>query len=157
MLGFLRASCVTLQDRKKQSRFYGWQWGIFTGTITTAFVFKLNIIFIGIGLGHEHDAGVAVLFASNDMEKIARTNTAIHLLINVCSTLLLGASNYAMQVLTAPTRASCDRAHEAKISLDVGIMSVTNLATVSPKRLWLYIALVVSSLPLHLLWVGSVF
>lgn len=78
-------------------------------------------------------------------------NVALHLLINLLSSLLLGASNYGMQCLTSPTREQVDKAHSGGRCLDIGIISLKNLGkqTRATKALWY--TLVLSSVPLHLL------
>lgn len=77
--------------------------------------------------------------------------TAVHVLINVLSTLLLSASNYTMQVLSSPRRSDLDMAHKKGQWLDIGILSVRNIRKVDTKRRVLWFVLAVSSIPLHLL------
>jgi hypothetical protein len=87
-----------------------------------------------------------------------------HFLINVLSTLLLGASNLCMQFLVAPTRAEVDRAHSKKRWLDIGVPSWRNLKSISGTRRGMWFILGLSSVPLHFMYVlrtthpvGSVF
>ena len=80
-----------------------------------------------------------------------------HLVINVLSTLLLGASNYTMQCLSSPTRSEIDKAHSQRIWLDVGVPSVRNLHKLSTIRIVLWWLLATSSIPLHLLYNSAVF
>lgn len=79
-----------------------------------------------------------------------RLNVWFHFLINVLSTLLLGASNYAMQLLSAPTRNEIDKAHEKSIWLDIGISSIRNLRHIERKKAAVWLVLGVSSTCLHL-------
>ncbi|KAF3009632.1 hypothetical protein E8E13_007344 [Curvularia kusanoi] len=81
----------------------------------------------------------------------------LHIVINVLSTLLLSASNYTMQVLTAPTYDECIRAHRQGKWLDIGILSMRNIKSLTLRRRVLWFALCISSLPLHLLYNASVF
>jgi hypothetical protein len=76
---------------------------------------------------------------------------AIHLVINIFGSILLAASNYGMQCLSAPTRADVDKAHARHRWVDIGIPSFHNLRKVSGSRATLWWLLVFSSLPLHLL------
>jgi hypothetical protein len=78
-------------------------------------------------------------------------NLWFHLLINILSTLLLGASNYAMQLLASPTRNDVDRAHARGVYLDIGISSVRNLRYVGRKKAAMWWTLGVCSTCLHLL------
>ena len=80
-----------------------------------------------------------------------------HLVINVLSTLLLGASNYSMQCLSSPTRSEIDKAHGQGVWLDIGVPSARNLRRLSTIRIVLWWLLAISSIPLHLLYNSAVF
>ena len=56
-----------------------------------------------------------------------------------------------MQRLCAPTRQELDKAHRDHFWLDIGIVSVRNLAKISKRRLAIWLLLALSSVPLHLL------
>ncbi|KAJ4005939.1 hypothetical protein NW766_010763 [Fusarium irregulare] len=77
-------------------------------------------------------------------------NVVIHLIINIFGSILLAASNYGMQCLSAPTRADVDQAHARQRWMDIGIPSFRNLRMISRTRVSLWILLVLSSVPLHL-------
>lgn len=102
--------------------------------------------------------GVGVLYEAS-CEATKRANIGVHLLINVLSSALLGASNYCMQCLSAPTRPEVDRAHRKGSWLDIGIPSLRNVVSLSfgkrKKLCWWILAL--SSFPLHLWYVPSSF
>ncbi|KAL6228905.1 hypothetical protein BDW75DRAFT_123488 [Aspergillus navahoensis] len=87
-----------------------------------------------------------------DCDRMKRISVGIHLLINIFSTTLLSASNYGMQCLSAPTRQDVDRSHAKKQWLDIGVSSLRNLLQVSWTRVLPWLGLLLSSLPLHLLW-----
>lgn len=55
----------------------------------------------------------------------------LHLVINALSTLLLSATNYAMQCLSSPTRKEVDKPHRHYIWLDIGVLSVRSLRRIS--------------------------
>ncbi len=71
--------------------------------------------------------------------------------------MLLGASNYTMQCLSAPTRSEVDKAHSQGIWLDIGVPGVRNLRRISGVRITLWWLLAISSIPLHLLYNSAVF
>ena len=100
------------------------------------------------GLGTLHDGSC---------KRTATLTFWIHLVINVLSTLLLGASNYSMQCLSSPTRREIDRAHGKGVWLDIGVPSVRNLRYLSISRVTLWWLLAISSIPLHLLYNSAVF
>lgn len=80
-----------------------------------------------------------------------RLNARLHIVINILSTALLGASNMCMQFMAAPTRENADKAHENGNWVDIGISSIRNLKYVDKKNRIVCFALVVSSAPLALL------
>ena len=81
----------------------------------------------------------------------------LHIIINLLSTTLLGASNYTMQCLTSPTRDEIDKAHARHDWLDIGIPSLRNLRRISWDRIGLWWMLALSGIPLHLLYNSAVF
>ena len=74
----------------------------------------------------------------------------LHMAINVLSTILLGASNYTMQCLMAPTREEVNRAHAENSWLTIGIPGIRNFQAIRRRRLVLFTLLALSSVPLHL-------
>jgi hypothetical protein len=96
--------------------------------------------------------GVATVY-NGECSTVSGISIASHLLINITSTLLLSASNYAMQVASSPSRADIDRAHEKQRSLDIGVLSLRNFGWVSKGRVLAYGLLLLSSIPLHFMQV----
>ncbi|TLD05234.1 uncharacterized protein PgNI_09344 [Pyricularia grisea] len=92
-----------------------------------------------------------------DCDDVGTLNSGLHLLINVLSSLFLGAGNYCMQTLAAPTRAEMDLAHSRGHSLDVGVPSIRNLKRIARYRAALWLLLGVLSTLLHLIWNSVVF
>lgn len=84
---------------------------------------------------------------------VKQYDSVLHGVVNVLSTLLLGASNYCMQILVAPTRQEVDHAHAhaQKSWLDIGIPSVRNFKGIDWKRCAGWIILALSSSTLHLM------
>lgn len=88
---------------------------------------------------------------NGDCRRAESINTWVHLFINVLSTLLLSASNYCMQCLSAPSRQDIDKAHAKKRWLDIGVPSVRNLRNIPIKKVLVWWSLGISSVPLHLM------
>ena len=139
---------------KQRSRFNGWQWGIVTGSVICTLVLLVNLAFVVLGASSKtgYNKGIATIITGN-ADEVSRWSTLLHIIINILSTLLLSASNYAMQVLAAPTHGECVRAHQQGKLLDVGILSMRNIKSLTLRRKVLWLALCTSSLPLHLLQV----
>ncbi|KAK3360958.1 hypothetical protein B0T24DRAFT_643184 [Lasiosphaeria ovina] len=138
----------------------GWRFSLLSGAVLAVGVLLVNIGVLlwavtqptAVGDGD----GRRILF-DGSCDKAKNINTALHVLINVLSSLLLGASNYGMQCLSAPTRTEVDRAHARGASLEIGIPSTRNIGSISSKRLLLWLLLALSSLPLHFLYNSVVF
>jgi hypothetical protein len=130
----------------------GFRFCIASAAALSIIVLVINIALASYSISHYGNGnnGIQTLFAGS-CSRARITSTALHLLINVLSTLLLGASNYCMQCLSAPTRSEIDAAHRKSIWLDIGVPSTRNLTKISFKRSWLWWILGMSSLPLHLL------
>jgi hypothetical protein len=135
-----------------RKRFSGWRGGALACIAISSLVLLLNVVLaILTATAWDTTDGVSTAY-TGDCTVAARTITALHLLVNLLSSLLLGASNYCMQRLVAPTRKEIDRAHSKKKWLDVGVPSVRNLAAISRGRLAIWVLLGLSSMPLHFLY-----
>jgi hypothetical protein len=81
----------------------------------------------------------------------------MHLVINVLSTALLAASNYVMQCLNAPSRADVDKAHSRRRWLAIGTFSWRNFWVMDAKRKLLWCLLLISSFPIHMVFVHTLY
>ncbi|KAF5506131.1 hypothetical protein CGCS363_v004720 [Colletotrichum siamense] len=79
------------------------------GTLTVTMLFLLGIYWVA--LAKTKNFMQSWRFFSADCGRTTVTNTMLHLLINIFSTLVLASSNFFMQVLNAPTRSEADTAH----------------------------------------------
>lgn len=126
----------------------GWRFGTLHFATWAAIVFMINIIVSIWGGVYQKARGS---LSEGECDDIKNLNRGLHIFINILSTVLLSGSNYCMQCLSAPTRTDIDRAHAKRIWLDIGVPSIRNLKHISRRRLWLWLLLGVSSVPLHLL------
>jgi hypothetical protein len=138
-----------------------WRTTLYWFVFLAAVVLFINVGFLAWairGRGITGPLGVKVgVLSETSCESTKRANIGVHLVINILSSCLLGASNYCMQCLSAPTRSEVDKAHRANSWLDIGIPSLHNVASSSlgtRKRIYWWI-LAISSLPLHLWWVPN--
>ncbi|PKY07948.1 hypothetical protein P168DRAFT_331255 [Aspergillus campestris IBT 28561] len=81
----------------------------------------------------------------------------MHGLINVLSTLMLAASNYCMQCLSAPSRQSIDEAHAQRKWMHIGVPSLKNLRSIGLKSQILWTLLCITSVPIHAIYNSTVF
>jgi hypothetical protein len=81
--------------RKRQGGgFGGWKGTLCLGATTSVIVLILNLVML-LWATLRHSATESVLFSGN-CDRVKQISAGIHFLINILSTLLLGASNYAM-------------------------------------------------------------
>lgn len=130
----------------------GWR-----STVSILIILGLSIFILNLGLTIwcytklRIEQGVATVNQGN-CTTTKNATTVIHVGINVLSTILLGASTFCMQIMSAPTRRDIDAAHAKHEWLTIGVASFKNLLYIDRKRTVLFWVLGVSSIPLHLLW-----
>lgn len=127
----------------------GWRFGVFLGFLTCLCVLLLNLT-LTIWASTQSKNNSGHIFQGS-CAAAKRYNMGLHVVINVLSTLLLGASNYCMQCLSAPTRTIITQAHKEGKWADIGVQSLINLRWSVRWKKVVWALLVVSSLPLHLL------
>ena len=133
----------------------GWHTGVLACATSVAVVLFINVgltIYASTIVKHEVESGSKTLY-SGSCDKSRTIGLWLHLVINALSTLLLSASNYTQQCLSAPTRSEIDAAHERRRWMDIGVPSIRNLFMIKPERTLLWIVIGLTSIPLHLLYV----
>ena len=134
-----------------------WSTGWHTGVLVCA-TSVIIVLFINIGLTiyaatnpeYKIKRGIGTLY-SGSCDKSRTIGLWLHLGINILSTLLLSGSNYTQQCLAAPTRSEIDAVHSRRRWMDIGVPSVRNLFRIKAERAYLWIAIGITSIPLHLL------
>ncbi|KAK7957994.1 hypothetical protein PG988_012842 [Apiospora saccharicola] len=94
--------------------------------------------------------GIGTIKYGNCMD-IRILNATLHVGLNIASSLLLGAGNYCMQILAAPSRLEICQAHAKGASLDIGVPSMRNFLYIKPGRLFLWLSIMLCSTVLHLM------
>lgn len=142
--------------RKPRFQFQsGWRFSLFAGAASCTLVFIVNLSVTIWALTQEEKNSLdQPILREGVCSEMRNLNTALHLVINALSSILLAASNFGMQCVSAPTRADVDKAHFAGKWLDIGVPSVHNLRRLPKHRVVLWGLLMLSSLPLHLLYVS---
>jgi hypothetical protein len=134
----------------------GWRVGITSALVLGVIVLIFNFVFaIWAASNHGESPGLATLFVGS-CPKSKNIITVFHLIINIFSTLLLGGSNYCMQILSAPLRKDVDRAHAKHKWMCVGIPNFRNIFYISWSRKVLWMLVAISSIPLHLIWNSAI-
>ena len=89
----------------------GYHFGKLCCVITAATVLFVNIILMAKVSSDKNVTDGLGILQDGDCNETKRLDLWLHFLINIPSTLLLGASNYSMQCLSAPSRKDIDTAH----------------------------------------------
>ncbi|CUS15480.1 unnamed protein product, partial [Tuber aestivum] len=138
----------------------GWHTGVLICAASAVVVLFINVgltIYAALNPGYEMEGGIVTLYRGGSCDQSKTIGTWLHLGINVLSTLLLSGSNYTQQCLAAPTRSEIDSAHARRRWMDIGVPSVRNLFRIKLERTFLWIAIGLTSIPLHLLYNSAVY
>ncbi|KAJ9224610.1 hypothetical protein DTO021C3_722 [Paecilomyces variotii] len=139
-----------------------WVKGVLVCACVTSVVLFVNIILtivataIAYSRDEQQQSSASVLY-QGECSRTKGWASGIHLVINVLSTLVLGASNYCMQCLGSPSREDVDRAHAQRTWLDIGTPSIGNFNFVGRRRFVLWFVLLMTLLPIHLIYNSAVF
>jgi hypothetical protein len=117
-----------------RQRLQGWRFGVLLSRVLASFVLVTNCVAaIVIQSMRVTRDGVSTAF-EGDCDVANTWSLGLHIATNILSLLLLSASNYTMQVLNAPTRSECDKAHIRGDWLDIGITSLQNITRIMRLR-----------------------
>lgn len=132
--------------------------GIQLCAIVATVVLSLNFILavVAFSIGYSNSSGGGFLTVPLYVGSCSTTrnwSSGLHLLINGLGTLILSTSNYCAQYLAAPTREDIDKAHARGSWLDIGVPSLSNILTLETRKRTLWVLLMVSTIPIHMLFV----
>ncbi|MCJ1423441.1 hypothetical protein MMC29_001324 [Sticta canariensis] len=127
-----------------------------TATVSCLTVLVVNLTATALVQAKFKAAGIILTLFEGSCSRVKTNDTIYHILINILSTLLLGASNLSMQLLAAPTRREVDKAHSEGKWLDIGVPSWRNLRSISRIRLLMWWCLALSSIPLHFVYNSAI-
>ncbi|KIW28239.1 uncharacterized protein PV07_07918 [Cladophialophora immunda] len=132
----------------------GWRFGVFLSTMAVVACLVAELVMLACAMslnkpqGNKHNIGVLYV---GDCAKVERINTLLAIPLNIIATVLVATSNYVMQCLSAPSRKDIDGAHAAGSYLNIGIPSVHNLFRPVSWNSLLWVSLVLTTVPIHLL------
>ena len=139
------------------ARYSGWRFGSLISCIEVGVCLAINILFsvLATAIKGAPD-GISTLY-EGDCNKAHNMDTWLHIALNGLATILIGASNYNMQCLSAPSRSEVDKAHLDGKSVNIGVPSIRNFRYISGRRISLWMILCISTIPLHLFWNSAIF
>lgn len=135
----------------------GWRSGSRMCCTLVGLCLAFNVIFTTVVIVRFPPSDGIGDFGIETCDSVLSATSKIHAGINILATILVAASNYNMQCLSAPSRRDIDVVHQRRLWLDIGIHSVRNLRFVPWWKVVLWFSLLISTLPLHLLWNSAVF
>ncbi|RSL38930.1 hypothetical protein CEP53_014455 [Fusarium sp. AF-6] len=112
----------------------GWRGGVAANVLLALLILVASIICLALAAAKGHiSTNISSLMEgkSTQVEGIGRGILAV---VNIFGIILIAGANYVFQILSSPTRAEVDNAHENREWLDIGIPSVRNLSLISPTR-----------------------
>jgi hypothetical protein len=119
------------------------------GIASTFAVISLTLMILTVvKFPHLEDTGT---FFTGSCRRVHFMDGLWHVLLNIASTLFLGAGNYCMQVIVAPSRKEVDKAHKEGVSMEIGIHSFRNLPRIPWSKRVVWVFLGVTSTIMHLL------
>ena len=140
-----------------RKRLSGWEMGMILAVSADVAVLVLVLaLTVSTALRFPRNGFQATLVDDN-CDSVRSWSTWLHLGVNVVCTILLATSSYVMQCLTSPTRKEINRAHSKGRCMDIGVPGFKNLFRTTPRRILLWLVILLSSLPLHLLANSAVY
>ncbi|KAK3315700.1 hypothetical protein B0H66DRAFT_559574 [Apodospora peruviana] len=127
-----------------------------TATVTLFSVFLISVLGYGCSVTGGSINSAFFLY-KGPCRTSTSINIALHLLLNIFSTLILASSSFFMQVVVAPSRADLDRAHRSHRWLDIGVSSIKNFRDMPKYRCLLWLGLLATSIPIHFFFNSTVF
>lgn len=147
----LSGSKTLCHSNAKSSR-PAWVVTVLTSLCILSVVFCINVGMLVWVYSHQANSKNGITPVRNgfchDMEFAI---DVVELVINVLLTLMFAASNTCSQVLISPTRREVDSAHMRGKWVHVGITAFRNIPYIDRWRTCVWICLIGSSVPLHLL------
>ena len=156
-LSYPRSLSAGEHRRTWRHKLQGWRFGLALNASIATLVLMTNIGLVTVAARRSSFRDSIGSLYTGDCHLVDRANLAIHVLINTLSSILLSASNYAMQCASSPTRQECDFAHARGDWLDIGIPGARNLKRIGFQRRVIWLLLALSSAPIHLLYNSAVF
>jgi hypothetical protein len=130
---------------------FGYQSFLFYRVIAVAITFVFNVAWLIWAKVQYGIVGNIGTIQRGDCDAIENLNTRLHVIINVLTTIVLAASTTFMILAYSPSRPEINAAHARHKRLSAGSIGFRNLKYISREKMLIYVILVLSSVPLHLL------
>ncbi|KXJ90894.1 hypothetical protein Micbo1qcDRAFT_234164 [Microdochium bolleyi] len=149
---------LTGSSKSHRSRYLsGWRGGLRLSAVLVGIIFAATLACLIIGIVQTKTVSGDVTIFSGTCTTTKQTSIGIHAAINIITFGMLAAANYALQVLSSPSRVEIDRAHEKRQWLDIGLPSVRNFRHISPIRSMLSSTAILCAAAGQVIYNGAVF
>ncbi|KAI0134135.1 hypothetical protein BJ170DRAFT_186368 [Xylariales sp. AK1849] len=135
----------------------GWRGGVAFNTLLSLLILLVAVVCLIIVVTKSQIiSGESTIF-SGSCQTAASINTALHVVINIFTIIILAGGNYVFQVLSSPTRNELAVAHDKKRWLDIGIPSLRNLPHISGFRTSLATIILLAAVATHVIYNAVIF
>ncbi|KAK6087656.1 hypothetical protein SCUP234_01295 [Seiridium cupressi] len=143
----------------KHHRYSGWRRAALVNSVILIVLTALLLSCLIASITETGSVTISLFFFEGgcDGGSATQTNVALHLLLNIVSTAVFASSNFFMHVLNSPSREEVDRAHATGSYLGIGVPSMRNAFRVGRFKTVGWIFLLLSSIPMHLLFNSMIF
>lgn len=129
-----------------------WKGTATLGIAASGFTLILNLVVLIWALAAKPKQDGFVITNVGSSSTCKHISLGIRLIVNTLSTLILVSSNRCSQFLCSPTREDVDAHHAHGQWLDIGVRSYRNFRAVRGWRMIVAVFLLVTSLPIHLVY-----
>lgn len=112
----------------------GWRGRMIRVAFFSTVLWLINMIVYVILLSKCGAHSGSGLLMERSCGSVQRANTGTHAVLNIVTSLMLSASNFAMVSLCSPTREEIDAAHDKKEWLSIGGMGLRNFRLIKTTR-----------------------
>lgn len=136
----------------------GWRRAAYVNSAVLTAITILMACLLAVSASQTSFVQANLFFAGTcDGGTASAVNVGLHLVLNTVSTAVFASSNFFMQVLNAPSREEVDAAHAKGVYLGIGVPSVRNVFRVGRFKTYSWMALLLSSIPMHLFFNSMIF
>ncbi|KAF4446592.1 hypothetical protein FALBO_17056 [Fusarium albosuccineum] len=122
------------RPRQPRTLMAGWRGGVAANVLLAFLILVASIICLALASAKGHIAASDSSLMEGSPAKVDGIGRGILVVVNLFAIILIAGANYLVQILSSPTRAEVDIAHENRKWLDIGIPSLRNLSAISPTR-----------------------
>ncbi|KAJ1326490.1 DUF6536 domain-containing protein [Microdochium nivale] len=149
---------VPSSSRSHRGRYLsGWRGGLRLNAVLVAVIFVATLTCLIFAIIQTKTISGDFTLYSGACTTAKQISIGIRAAINVSAIGILAAANYALQVLSSPSRVEIDRAHAKRQWLDIGMPSVKNFKNISPVRSILSSVAIVCAASGQVIYNGIVF